>query len=285
MAGLITSPANPRLKALRALRARKHRTAQGASFAEGIHVVLQALEHDAPVRALVVAPELLTSDVGRAAVERFESAGGEVLRLSAAAFASVSGRDNPTGLGAVVELVHHSLADLEPARAAPVAWLHEVASPGNLGAVVRTADALGCAGVIVSGASADPYDPAAVKASMGALFARPVVVVPDEQEVLGWCARRGIAVVATSAHAPTELGALPTPEPCTVLFGSEAHGLPRHLLAGADLALRIPMRGSVSSLNLAVAAGIVLYELSAGMTSEMNASSRARPSEGQDTTR
>lgn len=261
MTGLITSPANARVKALRRLRARKQRAATGTAFVDGIHAVLQALEHGAPVRALVVAPELLDSGAARAAVQEHERRAGEVLYLSAAAYASISTRDHPTGLGAVVELVHHSLDDLEADTVAPIAWLHEAANPGNVGTVVRTADAFGCPGVIVSGRSADPYDPAAIKASMGALFARPVAVVPGEGEVLEWCERHGLAVVATSARAEGELGA-PVPRPCVALFGSEAHGLPVHLLERATLALRIPMRGSVSSLNLAVAAGIVLYELS-----------------------
>lgn len=260
-ADLISSPANARVKALRALKARKQRAATGSAFIDGIHVVLQALEHGAPVRTLVVAPELLDSQTALEAVAAYEARGGEVLRLSAAAFASISARDHPAGVGAVVKLERPTLDDLRPDPVAPIAWLHEVANPGNLGAVVRTADALGCPGVIVSGRSADPYDPSAVKASMGALFARPVVVAGDEHEVVRWCEQRKLAVVATSARATVELGAA-VPRPCVALFGSEAHGLPAHLLEHAALTLRIPMRGSVSSLNLAVAAGIVLYELS-----------------------
>jgi TrmH family RNA methyltransferase len=155
--------------------------------------------------------------------------------------------------------------------------LHEVANPGNLGTIIRTADAAGADGVILVGSCTDPYDPVAVKASMGAVFSVPVAVAETAGEFLRWCKECGIAVAAASGAAsdsgagldsevsdsgagPGTFWDVPLPEPVAILLGSEGSGLPDALLVAADLRLRIPMTGTAESLNLAVAAGILLYE-------------------------
>ncbi|HYP23824.1 MAG TPA: TrmH family RNA methyltransferase, partial [Actinomycetota bacterium] len=169
---LISSPSNPLLKRIRKLRQRKHRTAEGALFAEGIAPVWQALESGAGIEVVVTAPELLTSDKARALVE---SAAAPVVEVTRGAFESIADRDNPSGLAAIVSIPQVSLADVELGPAPLVVGLDEVGNPGNLGTVVRTADAAGAAAVVVAGESADPWHPGAVKASMGTVFSTPVV--------------------------------------------------------------------------------------------------------------
>src|SRR5260370_6486111 len=138
--------------------------------------------------------------------------------------------------------------------------LHEVGNPGNLGTIIRTADAAGGAGVVLIGAAADPFDPVAVKASMGALFAVPVAGAADAAEFFAWAAGCGVSVVATSAKARASFWAASYARPLALLLGAEGAGLPDDLLAAGDLQVRIPMTGTAESLNLAVAAGLLLYQ-------------------------
>lgn len=253
---LISSPSNPLLKRIRKLRRRKHRAEERALFVEGIAPVWQAIESGAGVELLVVAPELLTSDRARDLVGSVEV---PVARTTPGAFGSIAEREHPSGLGAIVSLPQRRLDDVELAPSALVVALDEVGNPGNLGTVVRTADAAGAAAVVVAGAAADPWDPASVKASMGTVFSTPLVSAGLE-ELLTWARTHDLAIVATSAHGRVDHWAAAYPDRCLLLFGSEATGLSDETLAAADEVVRIPQKGAASSLNLAVAAGIVIYE-------------------------
>ncbi len=262
---LISSPGNPLLKRIRKLRLRKHRDAEDALFVEGIAPVWQALESGAEVEVVVTAPDLLTSARARDLVSSLGARDTRVVEVTAEAFASVADRDHPAGLGAVVRTPARSLAGLVTGPASLVVALHEVGNPGNLGTIVRTADAAGAAGIVVTGASADPWHPAAVKASMGTVFSTAVVTAPLE-ELTTWARERGLPVVATSARGAVDHWDATFPAPSVLLFGSEATGLPPEVLDAADLVVRIPQEGAASSLNLAVAAGILIYEARRGRT-------------------
>ncbi|MFN2587139.1 MAG: TrmH family RNA methyltransferase [Actinomycetota bacterium] len=260
---LISSPANPLLRRIRKLRQRKHRDAEGALFVEGIAVVWQALESDARVEIVVTAPDLLTSAGARDLVAGLPARGVRVAALTADAFAAVAEREHPAGLGAVVQTPRRGLRDLTVDASSLVVGLHEVGNPGNLGTIVRTADAAGAAGVVVAGESADAWHPAAVKASMGTVFSTPVVTASLD-ELLAWARDGGLPVVATSARGKAAHWDAAFPERCVLLFGSEATGLAEAVLHDADLTVRIPQAGAASSLNLAVAAGVLIYEARRG---------------------
>ncbi|MDQ3983100.1 MAG: RNA methyltransferase [Actinomycetota bacterium] len=256
---LISSPANPLLKRIRKLRRRKHREAERALFVEGIAPLWAAAESGAGVEVVVIAPELLTSDRAADLVASLERRETTVARVTGEAFASIADRENPSGLGAIVRVPDRSLQDIVIEETALVVVLHEVGNPGNLGTIVRTADAAGAAGVVVTGASADIWHASSVKASMGTVFATPVVSAQVD-EALAWARERDLGVVATSAKGTVHHWDTTYPERCVLLFGSEGSGLPPELLAAADVTVRIPQRGAASSLNLAVAAGILIYE-------------------------
>jgi RNA methyltransferase, TrmH family len=259
MAELISSAANPLIKRIRLLADRQHRRREGAFVVRGVQPVWQAVEASADIEVLIAAPELLR-DPAAAMVAAQEARGVKVARLTGELFGRIADRDGPAGLAAIVRKRTGGLAGLSVLPDAVFVALHEVANPGNLGTIIRTADAVAAAGVILVGQSADPFDPVAVKASMGAVFSVPVVTEAAPAEFLRWCSDRGIAVAATSGSAALSLWDITLPRPVAVLFGSEGSGLPSELLAAGDLQLRIPMTGSAESLNLAVAAGILLYE-------------------------
>lgn len=261
-ASLITSSSNPLVTRIRKLTTKKGRAQSGQTFVEGIAVVRQAIDAGIRVDTIVVAPELLKSADAFAEVDRASASGVPVKRLDAALFQRLSDRDHPAGLAAIVSPRLASENDLLVERDALVVALDGVSGPGNLGSVARTADAVGASGLILTGEATDPWDPAALKASMGTLFELPVCVLPTARDAIEWARTRNLTAVATSARAERSLYDSKTSPPALLMFGSERHGLTEDTLEAADERLRIPIQGHASSLNLAVAAGIFLVELS-----------------------
>jgi TrmH family RNA methyltransferase len=256
---LVSSPSNPHLKRIRRLRARKHRDKQGAFFVEGIQPVTLALEHDAPVEMVLLAPDIVGDHPVVSLLN--EKAGAEVVEVTPEAFASVSARDDPAGVGAIVRAETTELDRLEVKPGSLFVALDEVGNPGNLGAIVRTLDAVGGDAVVLMGPATDPWHPTAVKASMGTIFARPVCRVTEFAELQAWARRRGVTTVTTSAKTEVEHWEADIPLPSVLVFGSEGRGLSPDVLNAGDLAVRIPIEGSASSLNLAIAASVMLYEV------------------------
>ena len=258
MSEVIVSASNPLIKRVRLLADRRHRRREGAFVVRGIQPVWQAVEARAEIEALIVAPELLREPAA-AMVAGQQARGIRVARLSADLFGRIADRDGPSGLAAIVRGRPSGLADLAIGPDSVFVTLHEVGNPGNLGTIIRTADAAGAAGVILLGPCTDPFDPAAVKASMGAIFGVPVATA-GTAEFRSWCREHAVALAVTSGKGAGVLWDEVLPRPAAILLGSEGAGLPEDLLAAGDLRLRIPMTGTAESLNLAVAAGIVLYE-------------------------
>jgi TrmH family RNA methyltransferase len=257
---VITSAANPLIKRVRLLADRRHRRREGAFVVQGVQPVWQAVDAGAEIETLIVAPGLLRPTAAAEMVGREEARGTSVARISSELFTRIADRDGPTGLAAIVRFRPQPLAGLAAPAGSVFAALHAVANPGNLGAVIRTANAAQ-AGVILLGGGTDPYDPAAVKASMGALFTVPLAQAETADELFGWAAERGVRVTATSAHAVRSCWEAEFPLPQAILLGSEGPGLPGNLVDRSDLSVRIPMAGTAESLNLAVAAGIMLFEV------------------------
>jgi TrmH family RNA methyltransferase len=254
----ITSASNRLLKHARRLRQRKHRDAEGVFLVEGIAPTWQALEH-AEVEVLFYSPELLTSERALDLVRRAEEH-AKVAEVTSDAFATLSDREHPVGIAAIVRARTLRLRDLEVAPDSVFVALHEIGNPGNLGTIVRTADAAGAAGVVAIGEGTDFWHPNALRSSMGTVFTTPLVAVDNPRDGITWARDNGLTVVTTSAHTEIEHWSTTYSTPALLLFGSEGHGLNQELLDEGDLAVRIPMRGTATSLNLAVSVGILLYE-------------------------
>ncbi len=256
---IITSLANPTIKALRALKQRKARDEQGRYLIEGIRPVAEAIQCGAPLEMLIVAPDLLSSAFAHDVITTYAAEGGKILTVSAAVFTSLTEKEHPQGLAAVGYIRYKTLSELPPAAVGWVA-LVEVADPGNLGTILRTADGAGFSGVILVGTTTDPFDPAAVRASMGALFSQHIVRT-TWNDLKAWCRQQQIALVGSSDRGTCDYRTAPYTRPLVLVLGSERHGLSDEQLADCDLVVRIPMRGRSDSLNLAVAAGILMYEI------------------------
>jgi TrmH family RNA methyltransferase len=258
----ISSAANPLVKRFRQLADRKYRRRQGAFVVEGRQPVWRAVEAGWEIEALIAAPELLTGSAAAEMVAEQEARGLRIAYISADLFERLGSREGPSGIAAIVRSRVASLDDLTAGPGAVFTALHEIGNPGNLGTIIRTVDATGGAGVITVGDSTDPFAPAAVKASMGSLFAVPVTHAPDADAFYDWAAAHSVEVIATSGGADTDHWRTAYHRPLAVLFGAEGTGLPGPVLRRADRRVRIPMTGTAESLNLAAAVAVMLYEIS-----------------------
>ena len=260
---LITSLGNPLVKKVRTLRQRKGRVESGAFLVEGIHHVGMAMEAGWELETILYAPDLLVSAFARDLVEQSAAAGVRCQPVAPGVMAALSEKDHPQGLMAVARQRLAELGDLKQPDFRRAVALVAPQDPGNLGAILRSLDASGADGLILvdpQGAT-DPFHPSAVRASMGALFWKPVASA-EWTDFLAWARAGGYRLIGTSAHAEHEARGLGDPGPAWVLvLGSEQKGLPPERLAACDTSIRLPMRGRTTSLNLAVAAGIFLYQL------------------------
>jgi TrmH family RNA methyltransferase len=257
----ITSPANQRIKIVRALAQRKQRDATGLCVAEGIFHVGEALAFG-DVEYLIYAPDLLVSPYGRELVATAEARSIPVYSVTAGVMASVAEKENPQGLLAVVRQRHTPLEQLS-ARAHP--WLAALVTPqdpGNVGAVLRTIDAVGASGLLLLDGGVDAYHPAALRAAMGATFRLPVVRTPFAAFV-DWARAGGYHLYGTSARGRADYRTADYAVPLVLVMGSEREGLSTEQAAACDTLLRLPMAGRVGSLNLAVATGVFLYTIHA----------------------
>ncbi len=255
---MITSRANERVKQVRALRNRHERDRTGLFFAEGARVLRAALEFDAQIEQAVVAPERLAADE-RIVLEALSAKHLPLLEVTPAVFDSLSFREEAQSIGAVVHQRWETLSSETAGRRCWVA-LHDIQHPGNLGTIIRTNDAIGGDGVILSGQTTDPYHPVAVRGSLGAVFSQRLVRTTPE-ELSRWAKASGCTVVGTSPAGDRDYREADYKAPVLLITGSERIGISEEQIALCDAVVRIPMAGYVDSLNLSVATALVLYEV------------------------
>jgi TrmH family RNA methyltransferase len=254
----ITSLSNPTVKAARGLHLRKEREESGLFLAEGLKIVAEAFEHGRTPRILMYGPDARDHALVRRIATGTLDAGGEVLEVNRHILEKVSRRENPQTVVAVFEQVFTPLAELRPEAADVWVALQAVRDPGNLGTIVRTADAAGCGGVILVGDCCDPYSVEAVRATMGSVFAVPLFKA-TVAEFLAWRNGWNGSVVGTLLTATVDHKSADYRRPTLILMGNEQAGLPPELAQACDVNVKIPMRGRADSLNLSVATGIMIY--------------------------
>lgn len=257
---MITSTANDRIRSIRALKRRKERDERGLAYVEGIRSVLGAIESGADIALLLVAPDQLTSDRAREAVAAAEATGVERIDVSRQVFESLSNRDGPQGIAAVIRQRWRALRSVELEDGDRWVALTAIQDPGNLGTILRTADAAGATGVILLEVGADPWDRTAMRASTGAVFTQQIVRA-DWKSFTEWAREAGATVVGAADAAETPYRGADYGPRTILLMGSEREGLSETQQAFCTRLVAIPMRGSVDSLNLGVAASLVLYEV------------------------
>jgi TrmH family RNA methyltransferase len=255
---VITSLKNPTIKQVRALRRRAERERSGRFLAEGLHHCRAAIEANIEIETLMIAPSLIAAESAWPLIHAYRSTGGRIIEVSSQVFEGLSTRDRPQGVAFVARQNWQRLPS--PIHAGDI-WvaLCGVQQPGNAGTVIRTCDAAGAAGVIFLGPTADPYDPTALRASMGTVFTQPIIRAGVDH-LLAWASRHALPIVGTSGEGGRDFRSLVYRTPMVLLMGAERHGLPAALLDACDQVAHIPMAGSADSLNLGVATGVMLYE-------------------------
>lgn len=264
----ITGFSNPTVKYLRSLRDKKHRKRAGQFLVEGLRLLEDARSVGKLPSTLVMAAANDRAREARDLLARLEAevtgAGGEVITTTPDILSKITGKDNAQSVAGVFDEWDTSLAALD--RSAAPVWLvaQALRDPGNLGTMLRTGDAVGAGGLILIDDCADPFSAEAVRASMGAVFTVGVAQARWE-EFLPWLRAGAGQLVAASLRDAVPYRGAPYAAPCFILVGNESQGLPEEYEAACDLRVTMPMRGRADSLNAAVAAAVLAYEVLAGL--------------------
>ena len=255
---VVTSPSNARVKALVAMRRRRHRDLGGLTVVEGREETLLALESGVEPREFWHAPDLgrqLPDDL----LDQFVAWGTDLVQTSRAVFEKLAYRESPDGWLAVVPAPGRPLADLELGPDPLVVVCEAVEKPGNLGALLRTADAAGVDAVVSADPRSDWSNPNVVRASKGTVFSVPIAAAAND-DVLAWLRDNGIRVVVGTPEATDLYTDVDLTGPLAILVGTENEGVSAAWHTAADIEVRIPMRGRADSLNVATSAALLVYE-------------------------
>ena len=256
---IITSLQNPRLKRLVRLRDRRSRDEERAFLVEGYREIRRALEKKVQIDELYFSKDWFLGSNEPSLIAEAEAAGAKLFELTKDAFAKVAYRERPDGLLGVAPQWQRSLSDILLPKDPYILVVEAIEKPGNLGTILRSADAAGCDAVVVCDPVTDLFNPNVVRASTGVLFSVPCVV-EESSRVLEWLRARGIRTVATTPAAKELYTQAPLTGPLAIIMGSEQYGLSEFWLKNSDLPVRIPMAGQADSLNVAMAALITLFE-------------------------
>ncbi|MES2301537.1 MAG: RNA methyltransferase [Pseudomonadota bacterium] len=257
---IITGYSNPTVKFVRSLREKKYRRLERKFLAEGLRLLTDAREGGR-------LPEILLMAQGREGhplLDELEALvdanGGEVIELPVDILAKVTGKENPQAVAGVFAEWDTSIRLIDR-HAAPI-WLvaHAMRDPGNLGTMLRTADAVGAGGLILIDDCVDPFSVEAVRASMGAIFTEKLAQVRWD-EFIGWLREGEGQLVAASLREAVPYRGAPYAGPCFVMVGHESRGLPEDYEMACDLRVTMPMKGRADSLNAAVAGAVLAYEV------------------------
>ncbi len=257
----ITSLANPIIKDIKALSLKKARDETKTFMAEGLKLVIDALELGWTIRTLVYSKAAKGKPMVEKVAARTIASGGLVLEVSEKVMSAITRRDNPQMVAGVFDQRWNALKDVRPSGSETWVALDRVRDPGNLGTIIRTADAAGASGVILVGDCTDPFSLETVRATMGSLFAVPLVKTTPA-DFLRWKKDSGARLVATHLAGAVDYRTIDyRSKPVVLMMGNEQSGLPDDLAGAADALARIPQVGRADSLNLAVATGVMLFEV------------------------
>ena len=259
-AEVIRSLKNPLIKQVVKLRDRRWRDRLERFPVEGYREVLQALQSSVEIESLLICPPYFLGENEDSLIQLAAQRAAEIQEVGKDAFLKISYRDRPDGLLAIAKPMHWGLGDIELSKQPLIVVVEAIEKPGNLGTILRSADAVGTDGVIVCDPVTDIYNPNVVRASIGTLFTRPVVQAGAAQSI-EWLRENDFTIVATSPDAAANYTDTNLAGNIAVVMGSEQYGLSDLWLKQASRRIAIPMLGRADSLNVAMATTLVLYEV------------------------
>lgn len=260
---VISGVNNPRVKAAAELKQKKYREEKGLFLVEGLRAVEEAVAYGDVVSLFVISGE--ESERQKKVLQQAAEKGVALYQADDKIMHKICDTQTPQGVVAVVRMPKNDISRLNPSRKKyenniPVVILDRIRDPGNLGTIIRTADAVGALGVILLAGSADVYSPKVVRASMGSIFHLPLAQGIEPEAALTWCMRYGYTTAAASLTAAEELYKVDLSRKMAFILGNEANGVTSELQAASDKRLYIPMPGKAESMNVAMAAGVILFE-------------------------
>ncbi|MBM2838926.1 MAG: rRNA methyltransferase [Deltaproteobacteria bacterium] len=255
----ITSAKNPKVRGATNLMDRRQRDQTGLMLVEGVKELALAIKGGVSINRLFYCEDLLKGPEEDIILKAAAAQSAELIPVSTYVFEKMAYREDSFGLIAVAKQPIKTLNDIPLKKSPLVIVVEGVEKPGNLGAILRSADAAGVDCIIVCGKSTDIYNPNVVRASIGTVFTVPVVKT-TVSESINWLREKGIKTIATSPHAELEYFDADLGGPCAIVMGSEHEGLSDTWLNEADIRVSIPMKGEADSLNLAMSTTIMLYE-------------------------
>lgn len=254
----ISSLQNELVKRAASLRTKKYRKREGMFLLEGKRALLEAMKADADVRGIfyTALPEDWPEDPEMSTVNYYH--------VTEPVLKKITDTEDPQSVAALIGLQRSSLETLQVEKGL-VLVLDQIRDPGNLGTLIRTADAMGAAAVLLMENTADLYNPKVVRSTMGSLFHLPIVSGVKENALLDFCRKEKLPLWATALLGAEDVTKLPLPDKLALVLGSEANGVTETLLDKADQKVKIPMYGRAESLNVAVAGGILLFAAAKAM--------------------
>ncbi|MBX3394668.1 MAG: RNA methyltransferase [Phycisphaerae bacterium] len=258
MTDAITSTRNPRIKEVTDLRDARTRRETGLILIDGLREIQRAIDSGVVIEEAFVHQPKLQTPAGQAVLHRLREIGARLVTISDRVLEKIAYGERGDGLVVVARRPSHSLEQIDLGNSALVAVIEGLEKPGNIGAIVRSADGAGVRAVIVTEAAADPYGPNAIRASTGTIFSTRLVEATFDS-TRDWCAEQGLQIVAATPHASRSYHELDYGHPTAVVLGSEARGLTQRW-GDRAIGARVPMCGRADSLNVSVTAALFFYE-------------------------
>jgi TrmH family RNA methyltransferase len=256
----ITSASNQRIRDAVRIRERKEKFGHDFFLVEGPHLVETAIRAGADIKEVFISEAFLAGKEHQGLLRLIAGYTGEILEVTEQVLGKITDTETPQGVVAVAEYGQWKLEDLAVSGRDLIVILDGIQDPGNLGAIIRTADAAGAGAVVLLPATCDALMPKAVRATAGSIFHVPVLRAGYDA-VLAWLEEKEIPLAVTAADASQDLFLTDLSGPVAIAFGNEARGVSSRLKRSSDISLRIPIVGRAESLNVATSAAICLYEV------------------------
>ncbi|MGD0885777.1 MAG: RNA methyltransferase [Thermodesulfovibrionales bacterium] len=255
----ITSRSNPHIREAATIKGKKGRHKHDAFLIEGPHLLQMALRSGIAVQKVFFTEEHLATKEGERLVRQILRTGAELFRISGQILSKLSDTETPQGIVAIASHRPFSLDQLGLKEPALLVVIDGIRDPGNLGTLIRTADAAGVDAVIILPGTCDAFMPKAIRSTAGSIFNIPLVY-PEAGELMRWLQERSIKTLVADVHATQSLYEADLSRPLAFVFGNEAAGVHEGLRREADAGVKIPLSGKAESLNVAISAAICLYE-------------------------
>lgn len=256
----ISSNQNPVVREVKALKQKKHREAKSMFFIEGIRFVEEALKEDVSINKILVSEQLADTNGGKELLVKIHGGGYPLFTLPHKLFMEVTDTQNPQGVMAVLNTRNYIIDDIYDDKNFFII-LDSIQDPGNMGTIIRTADAVGATCIVLSKGCVDVYNPKVLRSTMGSMFHIPICLSEDIFKTMDEMKSRGIKLCAAHLEGESDYFDLGLKDHIAIIIGNEANGISEEVKSYADILVKIPMPGKAESLNASVAAGILMFEV------------------------